>query len=153
MNANLTYRLATKDDLPKIVELLLDDPLGALREKAESILGEAYYEAFEKIKIDANQELTLVELNGEIVGTYHLTFIQYLTHQGGLRAQVEAVRVASSHRGQGIGKKMFQYASQRAREKGCYMIQLTTDKQRPEAIKFYKSLGYVDTHEGMKLKF
>ncbi|RZK63981.1 MAG: GNAT family N-acetyltransferase [Pedobacter sp.] len=153
MHTDLTYRFATKDDLPKIVDMLLDDPLGALREKSESVLSEAYYQAFEKIRVDANQELTIVELNGEVVGTYHLTFIQYLTHQGGLRAQIEAVRVASSYRGQGIGKKMFHYASERAKEKGCYMVQLTTDKQRPEAIKFYKSLGYVATHEGMKLKF
>jgi len=152
MKDHLTYRLATKADLPKIVAMLLDDPLGALREKSESVLGESYYKAFAIIRADANQELTVVELSGEVVGTYHLTFIQYLTHQGGLRAQIEAVRVASSHRGQGIGRSMFQYASERAREKGCYMIQLTTDKQRPEAIKFYKSLGFVASHEGMKRK-
>lgn len=153
MNATLTYRLANKSDLPKIVDMLLDDPLGALREKADVVVGEAYYRAYDIIRADANQELTIVELSGEIVGTYHLTYIQYLTHQGGLRAQIEAVRVASAYRGQGIGRQMFQYASERAKQKGCYMVQLTTDKQRPEAIKFYKSLGYVDTHEGMKLKF
>ena len=95
--------------------------------------------------------MTVVEINGEIVGTFQLTFIQYLTHQGGLRAQIEAVRVSSAHRGKGIGAQMFNYAIDRVRKKGCYVLQLTTDKQRPRAIEFYESLGFVATHEGMKL--
>jgi GNAT superfamily N-acetyltransferase len=152
MKLNLTYRLAIEADLPNIVEMLLDDPLGALREKAEPGISQSYLAAFKNIQEDRNHELTVIELNGEIVGTYHLTFIQYLTHQGGLRAQIEAVRVASVYRGKGIGRQMFHYAIERARERGCYLVQLTTDKKRPEALKFYQGLGFVDSHEGMKLK-
>jgi GNAT superfamily N-acetyltransferase len=152
MKKDLTYRLATEADLPSIGEMLLDDPLGALRENVEQGISQAYRIAFKNIQEDKNHELTVIELDGKIVGTYHLTFIQYLTHQGGLRAQIEAVRVASAYRGKGIGRKMFNYAIERARDKGCCLVQLTTDKKRPEAIKFYHGLGFVDSHEGMKLK-
>lgn len=152
MNSALTFRLATKDDLTDIVNMLADDPLGALREKIETTLPETYSQAFARIKNDSNQELTVAQLDGEIVATFQLTFIQYLTHQGGLRAQIEAVRVKSAHRGKGIGAMMFSYAIDRAKQKGCYLLQLTTDKQRPQAIKFYESLGFTATHEGMKCK-
>jgi GNAT superfamily N-acetyltransferase len=149
---NLTFRLATIEDLPDIVKMLLDDSLGALREAFSDTLSDQYIKAFEKIKNDPNQELTIVETGGEKVATFHLTFIQYLTHQGGLRAQVEAVRTNSAFRGQGIGTKVFEYVIKRAKEKGCIMVQLTTDKKRPEAIKFYQAIGFTATHEGMKLK-
>lgn len=148
----LTFRLATEADLVTIVQLLADDSLGALREKVEPSLSDNYRQAFERIANDINHELSVAELNGEIVGTFHLTFIQYLTHQGGLRAQIEAVRVHSGHRGLGIGAQMFAYSIRRAKEKGCVMVQLTTDKKRPDALRFYESLGFVATHEGMKLK-
>lgn len=147
----LTFRLATEADLITIVQMLSDDTLGALREKIEIPLPETYWTAFARISADANQELTVAEIDGEIVGTFQLTFIQYLTHQGGLRAQLEAVRVSSAHRGKGIGAQMFRYAIARAKETGCYVVQLTTDKKRPRAIQFYESLGFVATHEGMKL--
>jgi GNAT superfamily N-acetyltransferase len=150
MNNELNFRLAKEDDLIDIVRMLSDDTIGATREKFEPVLLESYVKAFENIVNDPNQELTIVELNGEKVGTYQLTFIQYLTHQGGLRAQIEAVRINSSYRGQGLGTKVFEYIIDRARQKGCTMVQLTTDKQRPEAIKFYKTLGFVPSHEGMK---
>ncbi|KAA0992427.1 GNAT family N-acetyltransferase [Dyadobacter aurulentus] len=153
MEIPLQFRLATESDLANIVEMLLDDPLGAKREKGAADFFQPYGDAFKQIRNDQNHELTVVERDGEIVGTYHLTFIQYLTHQGGLRAQIEAVRVASKCRGEGIGREMLSYAIRRAREKGCYMVQLTTDKQRPEALKFYQQLGFVGSHEGMKLKF
>ncbi len=151
MQPDLTFRLAAEDDLIAIIQMLADDSLGALREKIEMPLLEAYLQAFVRIKNDGNQELTIAEINGEIVGTFHLTFIQYLTHQGGLRAQIEAVRVSSAHRGKGIGTQLFSYAIGRAKQKGCYLVQLTTDKQRPRAIRFYETLGFVATHEGMKL--
>lgn len=152
MNSDLTFRLATEDDLVDIINMLADDPLGAFREKAQTPLPETYSQAFARIKNDKNQELTVAEIDGEIVGTFQLTFIQYLTHQGGLRVQIEAVRVKSAHRGNGIGATMFRYAIDRAKGKGCYVLQLTTDKQRPQAIKFYESLGFLATHEGMKLQ-
>lgn len=152
MNTELSFRLAVKDDLYDIVQMLLDDTLGASREKMGQTLPESYFEAFEKIASDPNQELTVVEMNGEKVATFQLTFIQYLTYQGGLRAQIEAVRTHSKYRGQGIGKRVFQYAINRAKDRGCHLIQLTTDKKRPDALRFYESLGFVASHEGMKLK-
>lgn len=152
MNNELKFRLAKTDDLSDIVRMLSDDTLGASREKFEPILSDNYLKAFENISNDPNQELTIVEMNGEKVGTYQLTFIQYLTHQGGLRAQIEAVRTSSTYRGKGIGTKIFEYIVDRAKQKGCNMLQLTSDKQRPEAIKFYETFGFIATHEGMKLK-
>jgi GNAT superfamily N-acetyltransferase len=131
--------------------MLSDDILGAAREKSEPILSDNYLTAFKKIVADINQELTVVEMNGALVATFQLSFIQYLTHQGSLRAQVEAVRTNSKHRGQGIGKKVFEYIINRAKEKGCAFVQLTTDKKRPEAIKFYETIRFTSTHEGMKL--
>lgn len=152
MNASLTFRLATTEDVPAIVQMLLDDVLGATRESTGDSIPEKYIIAFKKIEADPNQELTVAEMNSEIVATFHLTFIQYLTYQGGLRAQVEAVRTHAKYRGQGIGASVFAYAINRAKEKGCHMVQLTSDKQRPDAIRFYESLGFVASHEGMKLK-
>ncbi len=157
METPLNFRIATKDDLLAIIQMLLDDTLGVIREKVGAInsvdeLQESYLLAFEKISADPNQELIIVEMNGEKVATFQLSFIQYLTYQGGLRAQIEAVRTHSKYRGQGIGKKVFEYAINRAKEKGCHLIQLTTDKKRPDALRFYESLGFVASHEGMKLK-
>ena len=152
MTNDLTFRLATKDDLIDIVRMLSDDTLGATREQFTEILSDNYLKAFEIINADQNQELTIVEMNGEKIATFHLTFIQYLTHQGGLRAQIEAVRTNSKFRGQGIGEKVFEYAINRAKAKDCILIQLTTDKKRPDALRFYESIGFVATHEGMKLK-
>lgn len=152
MNNGLKFRLAIADDLIDIVSMLSDDNLGATREKLTPVLSENYSKAFENITNDPNQELTVVEMNGEKVGTYQLTFIQYLTHQGGLRAQIEAVRINSNYRGQGIGTKVFEYIIDRVRQEGCNILQLTSDKQRPNAIKFYEEIGFIPTHEGMKLK-
>ena|SRR5579871_6797848 len=152
MDNELKFRFATSEDVLDIVRMLADDQLGSMREKIEEKHSDNYIKAFNKIVNDPNQELTVVELNGQKVATFQLTFIQYLTHHGGLRAQVEAVRTDSKHRGKGIGKKVFEYIINRAKEKGCKMIQLTSDKKRLEAIKFYETIGFVATHEGMKLK-
>lgn len=105
MNNELKFRLVTKDDLAEIVRMLSDDNLGATREKFSEVLSDNYVKAFDIINADPNQELTIVEMNGDKVATFHLTFIQYLTHHGGLRAQIEAVRIHSNYRGQGIGKR------------------------------------------------
>jgi GNAT superfamily N-acetyltransferase len=147
MERALTYRLATENDLIDIINLLADDTLGSQREKLELPLPESYHKAFAAIANDPNQELTVAELNGELVGTFQLSFIQYLTYQGSRRAQIEAVRVGSSYRG-----SMFRYAISRAKEEGCSILQLTTDKKRPQALLFYESMGFVATHEGMKRK-
>ncbi|WP_077919340.1 GNAT family N-acetyltransferase [Spirosoma sp. 209] len=148
---NLIYRLATEADLIDIVRLLADDPLGAARDPFQLPLPESYYRAFRAIANDPNQELTVAEQNGEIVATFQLSFIPCLTHQGSTRAQVESVRVKSTYRGQGIGTTVFEYIIRRASEKGARLLQLTTDKKRHDAKRFYASLGFVDSHEGMKL--
>lgn len=132
--------------------MLADDELGKLRENYRDPLPGLYYEAFTNINNDPNQELTVIENEAnEIIGTLQLSFIQYLTYQGGIRAQIEAVRIRSDQRGQGIGEAVFTWAIQRAKERGAHILQLTTDKQRPDAIRFYEKLGFKASHEGMKL--
>lgn len=147
----LTYRLATENDLIDLIQLLADDTLGAAREDFRTPLPDAYVRAFQAIAHDQQQELTVVEQQGKLIATFQLSFIQYLTYQGGVRAQIEAVRVKAAYRGQGIGTEILQYAIQRALTRGAHLLQLTTDKQRPEAKRFYESLGFVNSHEGMKL--
>ncbi|SMG28918.1 Ribosomal protein S18 acetylase RimI [Marivirga sericea] len=150
----LIFRKATKNDLSKIVEMIADDVLGKTREKYQIPLSNQYLNAFENINADQNQELIVVENeNTDIIGTLQLSFIQYLTYFGGIRAQIEAVRIRKDKRGLGIGKKMFHWAINRVKERNAHLLQLTTDKKRPEAIKFYEDLGFEATHEGMKLYF
>jgi GNAT superfamily N-acetyltransferase len=148
----MNIRLATKKDIPDIVSMLAHDKLGKLREDFQDPLPQKYYDAFERITSDPNQELiVIVNESGKIIGTLQLSFIQYLTYQGGIRAQIEAVRVHEQYRGQGIGLQLLEWAIQRAKEKGAHVVQLTTDKKRPEALTFYKKLGFTNSHEGMKL--
>lgn len=150
----MKFRKANKTDVPFIVQMIADDELGKLRENYQNPLPEVYYQAFANIDQDPNQELIVIENDeSEIIGTLQLSFIQYLTYQGGIRAQIEAVRIRSDQRGQGIGETLFKWAINRAKEKGAHLLQLTTDKQRPEAIRFYEQLGFKATHEGMKLHF
>ena len=150
----MIFRKATAKDLTYIVAMLVDDNLGQNREKLDNTLLDEYVIAFDKIDADNNQELMVVENDeGELVGTLQLTFIQYLTYKGGLRAQIEAVRIRKDHRGTGFGKQMIAWAVDRAKERKAHLLQLTTDKQRPEAIKFYEGLGFRSSHEGMKLHF
>ena len=148
---SLSFREARKDDLTLVIQILADDPLGSKREKFQTPLPVAYLKAFDSIVDDPNNELVVATLNAEIVGFLQLTFIPYLTYQGGWRALIEGVRVNKKYRNQGIGKKIFTWAINRAKEKGCHLIQLTTDKKRPDARRFYESLGFEATHEGMKL--
>jgi len=151
MKSRLDYRLAVESDLPAIVGMLADDDLGASREDFRTPLPQSYLDAFRKIINDENQELTVVDLDREIAATFHLSFIQYLTYRGGVRAQIEAVRVRNGMRGKGIGKEIFQYAIQRAKDKGAHLMQLTTDQQRPDALRFYQQLGFIHSHSGLKL--
>jgi GNAT superfamily N-acetyltransferase len=149
----MTFRKAVRGDVLFIVQMLADDDLGRLRERVDEPLPEAYYTAFDVISRDPNQELIVVENDrSERIGTLQLSFIQYLTYQGGLRAQIEGVRVHKDHRGEGVGRAFFAWAIERAKQKNAHLIQLTTDKKRPDAVRFYESLGFVATHEGMKLK-
>ena len=150
----MIFRKATKNDIEAIMKIIANDKLGKTRENVQYALPQSYLEAFEIINKDPNQELMVVEdENMEVVGTFQLTFIQYLTYQGGVRAQVESVHVRKDKTGQGIGKKMFEWIIQRAKDKKAHLLQLTTDKQRPGAINFYQNLGFTASHEGMKMHF
>ena len=121
------------------------------REDATSPVNKKYIEAFGRISRDPNNELIVADLDGKPVGMLQLTYIPYLTHVGSWRCLIEGVRIHANYRGQGLGEKMFAYAIEKARVKGCKLVQLTSDKQRPDAIRFYKKLGFVPTHEGFKL--
>ena len=148
----MNIRRAQLSDLSVIIEMIADDELGKKRENFQHPLPKEYRAAFEQIVIDPNQELMVVEKeNLEIIGTFQLSFIQYLTYQGGIRAQIEAVRVRKDTRGLGVGLAMFEWAIKRAKERKAHVIQLTTDKKRPKAIKFYEKLGFQASHEGMKM--
>lgn len=150
----LNFRKATEKDVPTIVAMIADDELGRTRENFKTPLPNEYLKAFEHINSDKNQELIVVEnKDKEIIGTLQLSFIQYLTYQGGIRAQIEAVRIRRDKRGIGLGKRMFSWSIKRAKERNAHLLQLTTDKKRPKAIKFYKTLGFKSTHEGMKMQF
>ncbi|ERJ20051.1 phosphinothricin acetyltransferase protein [Salinisphaera shabanensis E1L3A] len=148
--ADPVFRTARAEDLDALVQLLADDALGATRECPSYPLPTSYNRAFAAIDADANNELIVAEQDGEIAGMLQLTYIPYLTYRGSWRALVEGVRVADSRRGQGLGRKLFEWAIERSRERGCRLIQLTTDKQRPDALRFYESLGFVASHEGLK---
>lgn len=150
---SLTYRAADHEDLATLVAMLADDNLGEAREDVSIPLNQAYSSAFNAITSDPNNELVVVEQDGQIVGMLQLTFIPYLTYIGSWRCLIEGVRIHKDFRGQGLGTQFFEWAINRARERGCHMIQLTSDKQRTDAIRFYESLGFVASHEGLKLKF
>ena len=150
----MNFRKAKREDVPYIVAMIADDKLGKQRENYSIPLPENYYRAFDAIAADDNQELIVVEDNGDgIIGTLQLSFIRYLTYRGGIRAQIEAVRIRKDQRSRGIGVQLFEWAIERAKEKGAHLLQLTTDKKRPEALEFYKKLGFTASHEGMKLHF
>lgn len=148
---DLSFRRATREDVDDLVRMLADDPLGAKREAYGSPLPDRYYAAFEAINRDPNNELVVALQGGRVVGVLQLTFIPYLTYRGGWRALIEGVRVDSRLRSAGVGRKLFEWAIDRAKVRGCHMVQLTSDKQRPDAIRFYEALGFAATHEGMKL--
>ncbi|GBF19249.1 L-amino acid N-acyltransferase YncA [Arenibacter algicola] len=148
----MIFRQATKEDLPSIIEMIANDTLGQLRERFEDPLPKEYYSAFERINTDKNQELIVIENSeGEVVATFQLSFLQYLTYLGGIRCLVENVHVREDQTGKGIGKQMFQWIIERAKEKNVHLIQLTSNKLRPNAIRFYEGIGFKATHEGFKL--
>ncbi len=151
MQSDPIIRLAVRADLSDIVRLLTDDDLGRSRENSDGPLADCYTVAFAAIERDPNNEFAVMEQDGIIVGCLQLTFIPGLSRQGATRAQIESVRVASSLRGLGLGRRLFEWAIARAREKNCGLVQLTTDKARAEAHRFYESLGFAASHEGMKL--
>jgi GNAT superfamily N-acetyltransferase len=149
----LTFRAATRADVPAILSMLADDEVsraragGAVSEAADAAL----WAAFEAIDADTRNELIVADDDGEVVGTFQLTFTPSLSRGGAERMTIEAVRVRRDRRGHGVGRQMMEWALRRGRERGCRLAQLTTDKRRADAHRFYESLGFRATHEGMKL--
>ena len=148
----LTFRKAAEADLAAIVGLLADDVLGASRETIRPEDAVRYREAFSQIDADPNQFLCIVEDGREAVGTFQLTFIPGLSRGGSKRAQIEAVRVSRLRRSEKIGEAMFKWAIDYSRSQGCALMQLTTDKLRPDAHRFYDRLGFEPSHIGYKLR-
>jgi ribosomal protein S18 acetylase RimI-like enzyme len=143
----MNIRKAVHKDLPFLIAMLSDDDLGKTRENYQIPIPNEYETAFAQIIADQNQELMILEdEQQEIIGTFQLSFIQYLTYQGGIRAQIEAVRIRKDKRNLGLGKTMFLWAINRAKERKAHLLQLTTDKKRAEALAFYKELGFKDSH-------
>jgi GNAT superfamily N-acetyltransferase len=148
----LTCRIATRSDVPVILELLADDEVSRTRDGAVSETADAaHWAAFEAIDADPRNELIVADDDGEVVGTFQLTFTPSLSRGGRERMTIEAVRVRSDRRGRGVGRWMMEWALDRGRERGCGIAQLTTDKRRSDAHRFYESIGFRATHEGMKM--
>jgi GNAT superfamily N-acetyltransferase len=143
-------RRATAADLPALVALLADDVLGAAREAPDGDLT-PYRRAFDLLAADHAHLLLVAAAGDVVVGTVQLTVLPGLARRGALRAQLEAVRVAAAARGGGLGAVMIGWAVDEARRRGCALVQLTTDKSRTDSRRFYERLGFVASHEGMKL--
>jgi GNAT superfamily N-acetyltransferase len=151
-SAVITFRTATREDVPAIVALLDDDEVSRARDGVVPEDADArYWSAFDAIDADPRNELIVADRDGVVVGTCQLTFTPSLSRRGAERMTIEAVRVRSDIRGGGIGRAMMEWALDRARERGCGLAQLTTDKRRLDAHRFYASLGFTASHEGMRL--
>lgn len=147
----LQFRPAIRADLPSIIELLADDPLGRQRERPGTPLDHRYIDAFAAINADPNQLLAVAMLGEQLAGCLQLSFIPGLSRSGLWRGQIESVRVAADQRGLGIGRQMLEWAIGECRARDCDLVQLTTDTSRPAAARFYQSLGFEASHLGMKL--
>jgi GNAT superfamily N-acetyltransferase len=147
--ATMRIRPATRADVGAIVAMLADDPLGAERESPEDLA--PYLAAFAVIDADPHQVLVVADRDGAVVGTAQLSLLAGLSRRGATRAQIEAVRVSSTERGSGLGTTLIEWAIEEARARGCALVQLTSDKSRVDAHRFYLRLGFEATHEGFKL--
>lgn len=146
---DLIYREAVRADLPAVIALLADDVLGKARDFTD--VDEAYERAFAAIDADPRNQLIVAEQGGDLVGCLQITYIPGLGRHGSERSLIESVRVRSDRRGQGLGRDLMAWAIDQARQRGCALVQLTTDKTRTDAHRFYLNLGFVASHEGMKL--
>lgn len=150
MTHDLKIRPATITDVPEIVAMLADDPLGATRESPDDLA--PYLEAFERVASDPRQHLVMARLDGKPAGTLQLMIIHGLARRGAIRAQIESVRVHRGLRGRGLGSELIRWAIEAAREAGAGIVQLTSDASRTEAHRFYERLGFVNSHAGFKLQ-
>ncbi|MFI1885085.1 GNAT family N-acetyltransferase [Streptomyces jumonjinensis] len=145
----LVIRLAIMDDIPAIVAMLADDPLGAQRETLEDL--SPYYAAFERLDQDSNQHQAVAVREGRVVGTLQLTIIPGLSRRGSTRSVIEGVRVHADERGSGLGTRLIEWAIAESRRQGCQLVQLTSDVTRTDARRFYERLGFEPSHIGFKL--
>lgn len=148
--AGITIRLAARDDIPAIVDMLTDDLLGATRESPDDLT--PYYEAFAAIDTRQDQMLIVAERDGHIAATAQMTFMAGLSHRGMTRAEIEAVRVHRTARGSGLGSLLIRWCIECARRHGCGMVQLTSNASRADAHRFYARLGFEQSHVGFKMK-
>ncbi|MHC2461787.1 GNAT family N-acetyltransferase [Bradyrhizobium embrapense] len=148
---SITFRRAQPADLRAIIALLANDLLGRQREDPSSPPNPRYVDAFDAILADRNQLLAVATLDEAVIGTLQLSFIPGMARLGAWRGQIEAVRIAETHRSSGVGQQMFEWAIAQCKARGCDIVQLTTDKARPDAHRFYERLGFVGSHIGYKL--
>ncbi|MCI5048465.1 MAG: GNAT family N-acetyltransferase [Aquisalinus sp.] len=144
------FRQAVPEDLPVIISLLADDELGSTREKVTIPPDTVYQQAFRAIMADPNQLLAVADFEGAVEGCLQLSFIPGLSRMGMWRGQIESVRIASASRGSQLGTKFLQWAITQCKNRKCGLVQLTSDNTRLDAIRFYESLGFENSHSGMK---
>jgi GNAT superfamily N-acetyltransferase len=149
---DLEYREPKEHELLLLIEMFADDKLGAKREDVSTPINKQYISAFNQIQVDPNNEIIVAILNDKFIGMMQLTYIPSLGIIGSKRSIIGGVRVHSQYRGQGFGTKMIKWGIERSKNNGCRIVQVTSDKKRPEAIHFYKNLGFAATHEGLRLK-
>ncbi|MFH8608547.1 GNAT family N-acetyltransferase [Streptomyces sp. NPDC018029] len=147
---DLEIRPAVAADLPAIVGMLADDPLGASRESPDDLA--PYVTAFERLASDPNQHLVVAERQGRVVGTLQLTIVPGLSRKGATRSIIEGVRVHADERGSGLGTQFIEWAVDESRRQGCQLVQLTSDATRTDAHRFYERLGFTASHVGFKLQ-
>jgi ribosomal protein S18 acetylase RimI-like enzyme len=147
----ITIRPALREDVPAIVALLADDPLGRTREALADPLPEAYWRAFDDIAAQRGNHLLVAERDGALIGCLQLTIIPGLSRRGMKRGLIEAVRVGAAYRGLGVGERLVRHAIEISRVAGCGLVELTSDNARTDAHRFYERLGFVASHVGMKL--
>ncbi|MFF7377776.1 GNAT family N-acetyltransferase [Streptomyces massasporeus] len=147
---DLEIRAAVADDVPAIVAMLADDPLGAQRESPDDLA--PYLSALERLSADPNQRLVVAVREGRVVGTLQLTIVPGLSRRGATRSIVEGVRIHADERGSGLGTELIEWAIEESRDQGCHLVQLTSDKTRADAHRFYERLGFTASHTGFKLQ-
>lgn len=147
----LTYRDATKADLPLILALIVEDAVIDTGDDPADAMHADYVDALAAIDADPNQEMIVVDDDGVPIGCFQLSYLPGLMRRGMWRGQIEVVHVAETHRNRGVGAQMMRWAVERCRERGCAMVQLTSNKKREDAHRFYERLGFLRSHEGFKL--
>lgn len=147
----LAFRPAAVEDLPFVVGLVVEDSMVPIDDDPAGATGPDYVAALAIIDADPNQEMLVAELDGEAVGCFQLTYIPGLMRRGMWRGLIENVHIAPTHRNKGLGGEMIRFAVERCRARGCGMVQLTSNKKRVDAHRFYRRLGFEQSHEGFKL--